>query len=64
MIYTFICIDCKKKFAEEIPMDRYSTFTTILCPTCYSSRVKRTYIQSIPVIFKGEGFTKSVKEEE
>ena len=64
MKYSFVCVDCVKRFVEEIPMDKYSTYTTILCPNCYSSKVKRTYVQPIPVIFKGSGFTKYIKEED
>lgn len=62
MIYLFKCKDCGHKFSKELTYDEYMTQTIHACPSCHSFNTKRTYIE-IPVIFKGEGFTKSVKEE-
>jgi putative FmdB family regulatory protein len=61
-VYTMKCDDCGKDF------EKYLTFKDaenrnkkgyMPCPSCGSKNTRRTIRRSIPVIYKGEGFTKS-----
>ena len=56
--YSYKCLDCKEKFDEEMDKDSKRTPP---CPNCDSKNTKKI-ITSHPVIFNGDGFTKSAKK--
>jgi len=62
VIYTYKCEDCGEKFEISGTYKFLQNYKPI-CPTCWKENV--TKILNNPpsaVIFKGEGFTKKVKE--
>jgi len=63
MIYLFICKDCNYRFTKEMSLTQYTATSIYFCPKCMSINTRRTY-HDIPIIFNGEGFTKTVKEKE
>jgi predicted nucleic acid-binding Zn ribbon protein len=65
MIYTFGCLSCGRFFEKEIKISEYGKYP-VHCsnPYCNSTYTFRTFRAATNVIFKGSGFTKSVKEEE
>lgn len=66
MIYPFRCVKCGTEFSITLEVLKYeSQEIKYVCPICRSSKVKRTfYSDGISIQFKGDGFTKSVKEVE
>ena len=54
--YTFYCPICKATFDEILSMNEDAKQRK--CLKC-GSESKRYYGESIPIIFKGEGFTRS-----
>lgn len=65
MIYTFRCKHCKKDFESDMSYEAYLAALHFECPYCCSTNVSRTYRWSEHQIqFKGQGFTKSTKQEE
>lgn len=62
MIYPYLCKDCNKYFEVSMTIHEYNS-QDMVCPHCTSANVKRTYKTPTTVIYNGEGFTKSVKEE-
>lgn len=63
MTYMFVCNDCGRMFIREMSVTAYSATAIHSCPHCHSIDTVRVY-DSIPAIFKDDGFTKHVKEEE
>lgn len=67
MIYSYKCLTCGKTFEKDINLDIERKVSELgydpspRCILCHSSSTKKI-ITPIPVIFKGKGFTKSVKE--
>lgn len=60
MIYPYICDECKEGFSLFMPLNTYLLKKEkVICPNCSSTKTRRTY-ESTPIIFKGEGFTKSI----
>lgn len=47
----------------EFTINQYIEQVVFVCPKCGDTNMQRI-IQVIPVIFKGEGFTKSIKSED
>lgn len=47
----------------EFTFDEYSQRVVFVCPQCGATNMQRVF-QPTAVIFKGDGFTKSVKEED
>lgn len=63
MIYSYECKRCGTEFSVSMSLKKYETLKVKGCPVCFSERIKRDY--EVPEIhFKGDGFTKSVKEDE
>lgn len=60
--YDLVCSDCKKEFEEFLKYDDVDNQLYVLrivqCPRCKSNKIKRIIKNSIPVIYKGDGFTK------
>ena len=57
MRYQYSCLDCKYEFEIVLPIDCLAT-TEILCPVCYSNKVKKEF-NLFTLIFKGKGFYKT-----
>ena len=66
MIYPYVCKTCHSEFTVDLSVDVYNKLRDkITCPICRSKWTKRTFFSNgVYVQFKGEGFTKSVKEDE
>ena len=67
MIYPFKCPRCHTEFSVTLGEQVYSKLRDkMTCPLCGGNqKAKRTfYSDGVYVQFKGDGFTKSVKEEE
>lgn len=74
MIYDFYCFSCKKNFELEMSLEEYMSHMpkrtskgTIIskffeCSNCGSRDTRRQY-NSPYIIYVGDGFTKSVREE-
>jgi putative FmdB family regulatory protein len=41
-VYEYVCLDCKKKFSEAIPVSVYDP-DKIKCPKCKSNNVERRW---------------------
>jgi predicted nucleic acid-binding Zn ribbon protein len=61
MVFLFKCLDCGEVF--EIVGGIGSAFIQgMTCPTCKSENIHKKW--TVPVIhFKGDGFTKKIKDE-
>ena len=62
MIYPYKCTDCSELFSFYMPINTYLLKKEkVVCPYCFSIKTQRVF-EPTPVIFKGEGFTKSAKD--
>lgn len=59
-VYDFVCKNCGERFSVE---KSFTDDNKEKCPSCHSKQVKKL-ISAPAVIFKGEGFTKSVSDNE
>ena len=59
--YEYHCKHCKKDF--EITIMSYFEKYQMACPSCGSVNIQKK-LNKPYIIFKGDGFTKSVKENE
>lgn len=63
MTYYFVCEKCGLVFFEEMTVQQYTATSIHACPECHSTKSKRFYNEIPWVIYKGNGFTKKVKED-
>ena len=56
-VYEYECERCGKAFERRTQGERL-----LPCPNCQSRRIKRIFTKPPAVIYKGEGFTKAIKE--
>lgn len=63
MTYSFKCNDCDSFFDASMTIEQYTKHEKQLCPYCKSKQTVRVFIKLPAVVYKGEGFTKAVKEE-
>lgn len=59
-IYSYVCLDCNTNFEVSISL-KDLIGTCFSCPNCRGYNIKRKY-SPLPVVYKGEGFTKQVKK--
>lgn len=62
--YKFICQDCNQEFQEEMELSEYLLALFFHCPYCGSVATRRKIDEAPNVSYKGDGFTKTVHEEE
>lgn len=63
MNYQFRCLECSYEFDRELTLKEYADGALLQeCPHCHSINYQRVF-SVVPVIFKGDGFTKAVKDE-
>ena len=60
-IYEYHCSNCNDDFEKEGVFGLEQKIPK--CPKCNSSKQVRKIISTSSIIFKGDGFTKSVNEE-
>lgn len=60
-VYEYHCSNCKIDFEKEGKFGE--TQKTPKCPKCNSTKEVRKIISASSIIFKGEGFTKSLNAE-
>lgn len=65
MIYPYQCKTCHANFTIDLSVEVYDKLRDkVSCPICKSKSTKRIFLSDgVYVQFKGDGFTKSVKEE-
>lgn len=59
-IYNYRCDDCQKEYSLELSvkdLDTSKETSLKRCPKCKSSKGTRIIKQSVPVVYKGDGFT-------
>lgn len=62
--YKFLCKDCNQTFEDKLELREYLLALYFHCPYCGSIATRRVIDTSPTAIYKGDGFTKTVHEEE